>query len=858
MNPIEAWFRARGWKSFPFQRQAWQAYLNGESGLIHAPTGVGKTLAAWLGPVAEALAETKRNTQPSPKPRSSKRPAAAAESSTRKTARNATPPLRVLWITPLKALANDTLQSIREPAQDLNLNWSIELRTGDAAASIKAKQRDRLPSALVITPESLALLLSYPDAREKFATLRCVVVDEWHELIGAKRGVQTELCLARLRRWNPALRVWGISATLGNLDQAAEVLHGAPAPDGELPAWRLVQSDQTKSITVSSLLPEDVRRYPWAGHIGTHLADKVCAAIDAANTSLLFTNTRAQAEIWFQALMRARPDWIGAIALHHGSLEKRIRTQVEKLLAAGRLKCVVCTSSLDLGIDFSPVDRVFQVGSPKGIARLLQRAGRSGHQPGAKSSIVCVPSHSFELIEFAAARRAIEARNVEARTPLEKPLDLLVQHLVTIACGGGFDSAALFSEVRSTHAYRNLTPDEWGWCLDFCLRGGPTLTAYPQFARLRRDDDGLYQPADPRVARMHRMNIGTITAQTSLTVKKLNGSSLGTIEEDFISRLTPGDFFVFSGKTLEFVRVQGMSAYVKVRRGAPSGIVPRWNGARFPLSTQLGAAVRHAMATALDREPDCPEIAAALPLLHLQAQQSRVPGPDEVLLETTRSRDGHHWFAFLFEGRLVHEGLAALCAYRLSQRSPRTIHITCNDYGFELLTDTPLDLDENDWLRLLATDDLLPHLLACLNATQMARRQFRDIARIAGLISPGFPGAEKATRHLQASSDLFFDVFRDFDPTNLLLTQAQREVMDQQLELNRLIAALRRTAAQRLMIVRTATLTPLSFPLWAERLRAQSISSESWTDRVKKAAEKLEAGEPPRGRARPPTQRGRR
>lgn len=825
------WFAARGWTPFDYQQQVWRAYLEGESGLVHAPTGVGKTLAAWLGPLIEHLHE-----EPSAGPCSvrERRPGAR---------RSASAPLRVLWITPLRALAHDTLLSLRAPTADLGLPWSVEMRTGDTSTSIKARQKERLPTALVTTPESLSLMLSYPDSQERFSSLRCVVVDEWHELMSTKRGVQTELALARLRHWRPRLRTWGLSATLGNLQQARDVLMGTAPADDRRPA-RLITADRLKDVRVETLIPDDVAAYPWSGHLGTRLVEGVAGSIAEARSALLFTNTRSQAELWFQALLLARPDWLGRIALHHGSLERELRRKVEQMLGAGHLRCVVCTSSLDLGVDFSPVDRVFQVGSPKGISRLLQRAGRSGHQPGATSTIVCVPTHAFELVEFAAARKALSRRDVEARPPIEKPLDVLVQHLVTIACGGGFVADGLRDEVRSTYAYRELSETEWGWCLDFCVRGGATLNAYPQYARITRDEGGRFVPSSPQAARLHRLNIGTITSDPAIAVCTTRGRRLGTIEESFLSRLRPGDHFVFAGRTLELVGLRGGKAVARpVRRG--KGIVPRWNGARFPLSTQLGASVRHELAIALQEPAESAEIRAALPLLTMQARQSILPGPDELLFESTRTREGWHWFVFPFEGRLVHEGLAVLVAQRVAQRGPCTIHVTCNDYGFELLTTEPLDLSEDDWRRLLDADHLTEALLACLNSTQMARRPFRDIARIAGLVFQGYPGAERPARQLQASSDLFFDVFRDFDAGSLLLEQAQREVLDQQLEIRRLHAALERQRSARWMLQRTAQLSPLAFPLWAESLRAQSISSESWAQRVKKMAMQLENAAPP-------------
>ncbi|MFN0135389.1 MAG: ligase-associated DNA damage response DEXH box helicase [Phycisphaerae bacterium] len=848
MERIEHWFKRRGWEPFEFQRETWQAYLRGDSGLVHAPTGVGKTLSVWLGPVAEYLRESLMHRPEADAPRRKR----SARTATR-VRRERAEPLRVLWLTPLRALAADTVASMREPVEDLRLPWLIESRTGDTNSTLRAKQRERLPTALVTTPESLSVLLSYADARERMKTLRCVVVDEWHELLSTKRGVQTELALARLRAWLPRLRVWGLSATLGNLRQARDVLMGTrgagvlPVQNAEcgrveIPAPpAMIEARLHKNFELTTLVPEDIESYPWAGHIGVRMVDAVIEEVARARTALLFTNTRSQAEIWFRAITLKRPDWLGTIAIHHGSLERAIRGKVEQKLKAGELRAVVCTSSLDLGVDFSPVDMVFQLGSPKGIARILQRAGRSGHQPGATSRVVCVPTHAFELVEFAAARAALDRRDVEAREPLRRPMDVLAQHIVTVACGGGFVEDELFEEVRTSHAYRELTREQWQWAMDFVMQGGQSLAAYPDFKRIVQRD-GRWVIASDRMARMHRLNIGTIPSDVSMTVQMLNGRKLGTIEESFISRLAEGDTFVFAGNYLTLQLVRGMTAYVRKAKKT-SGRIPRWDGTRFPLSTQLGQGVREQMTRAMTGEPGSPEMIAAMPLLSLQAATSIVPGPDELLIEHTRSRDGDHWFVFPFEGRLVHEGLASLLAYRLARMSPRTVNLTATDYGMELLCETEMPLSEPEWRALLSPEGLVDDLLACVNCTQMARRQFRDIARVAGLIMASYPGSQKPTRHLQASSEMFFDVLTEFDGESLLLEQARREVLEQQLEVNRMRAALERIAARPIRMIAAARLTPLSFPIWAERLRAQYVTTEKWSERVKRMAIQLEAAE---------------
>lgn len=809
----QKWFKAKRWKPFPFQEEVWAAFISGESGLVHAPTGLGKTYAVWGGPVQEWLHE---NPERAAWPKK-------------------TEPLRVLWLTPLRALANDTVESLRAPVVDLGLPWTVELRTGDTSAAARQKQSRRFPTALVTTPESLSLLLTHADTREKFASLRCVIVDEWHELLGTKRGVQTELCLARLRQWVPGLRVWGLSATLGNLDEALHTLLGATA---KTVRSRLVSAHVKKKFELKTLLPRSMESFPWSGHAGLRMLPEVIRRIEKSRTTLLFVNTRSQVEIWFQALQGARPDWEGEVALHHGSVDRAQREEVEQRLRAGTIKCVVCTGSLDLGVDFSPVEQVIQVGAPKGVARMLQRAGRSGHQPGAVSRINCVPAHALELVEFAAVRDAIARGEMEAREPVERPLDLLVQHLVTLALGGGFHEEQARAEIRSTHAFRDLGDEEWQWVMDFITRGGRSLRAYPQFRRVRQDGD-FYTVDQPDIARFHRMSIGTITSDAMMSVRLLRGSHLGSIEESFIARLKAGDGFAFAGFQLEFVRVHDMTAIVRKSRKT-ARLIPQWMGGKMPLSTQLARAVRLKLAEAKRGRFDSPEMKAAESVLKIQSAWSLIPEPDELLIEWTQTREGVLYFIYPFAGRLAHEGLAVLTAHRLGRISPRSFALTMNDYGFALMTPTPLELDEAAWRQALSPERLVEDILECLNSTELARRKFREIARIAGLVFQGYPGRGKTMRQVQASSGLFFDMFARYEPDNRLLDQARREVIERQLEVRRLRDTLSQTQGLKLTLRHTERLTPLSFPLWAMWVQGQ-VSTEKWADRVRRMSEQLEA-----------------
>ncbi len=811
---IDGWFARRGWAPFPFQRQVWDAVRRGESGLLHATTGAGKTYAVWFAALARALSQ-----------RDEMHPTGASA------ARRRPPPLQLLWITPMRALASDTTRALKAPIAELGLDWDVAQRTGDTPSAERQRQDRRFPTALVTTPETLSLLLARADAPSVLGTVTMVVVDEWHELMGNKRGVQLQLALARLRRLNPALVTWGLSATLGNLGQAMDVLLARPG-------GRLVQGKVPKTLVVDTLLPPSTERFPWGGHLGIRMLAPVVAEIASSASTLVFTNTRSQAELWYQALLGARPDWAGLIALHHGSLDKDVRDWVEAGLKDGRLKAVVCTSSLDLGVDFSPVERVLQVGSAKGVARLLQRAGRSGHSPGRPSRVTLVPTNALELIESAAAQDAVAGRRIEPRTTPSKPLDVLVQHLVTIALGTGFVAADLLAEVRTVTAYASLTDEEFQWALDFVSRGGQSLQAYPEYRRVVQGDDGVWRVPDAAIARRHRMSIGTIVSDATMQVKWMTGGTLGTIEESFIGRMKRGDRFLFGGRMLELVRVHEMSAYVR-RATGKGGAVPRWNGGKMPLSSEMADAVLDRLERAAGGEFAGPEMRMARPLLELQRDWSRLPTRALLLAEVMTSREGQHLFLYPFAGRHVHIGLASLLAWRISRQAASTFSIAVNDYGFELLSARPLDWSQLARGGLLSTDHLLEDTLASLNSGQLAQRRFREIARISGLVFQGFPGAPKSTRQLQASSSLFYEVFRNHDAGNLLLAQAEREVLEQELELGRLRETLEKLSERELRIVELDRPTPFAFPLMIERLR-EAMSTEKLSDRIARMVAELE------------------
>jgi ATP-dependent Lhr-like helicase len=798
----------RGWTAFPFQQEVWRAIGQGRSGLLHATTGAGKTYAVWLGMLQELV---RRHP-----------PGRHAE------------PLRVLWLTPMRALAADTTRALTEPLRDLAPSWTIGQRTGDTASAERARQDRTFPTVLVTTPESLSLMLTREKSRDELRHVGFVVADEWHELLGSKRGVQVQLALARLRRLNPALVSWGLSATLGNLEQAMQVLCGEkPHPEPALVRGRI-----DKQLVIDTLIPPDPGKYSWAGHLGSRMQQPVVDEIAKSGTTLVFTNVRSQAEIWYQLLLEAKPEWAGDIALHHGSLDRATREWVELGLKEGRLRAVVATSSLDLGVDFLPVERVLQIGSAKAVARMMQRAGRSGHAPGRASRVTLVPTNTLEIVEAAAARVAAMEGRVERREAPGKPLDVLVQHLVTVALGGGFTGDELYEEVRTAWSYRHLTREEFDWAIAFCARGGESLTAYPEYHRIAQDEDGVWRVPDRGIARRHRLSVGTIVSDASMQVKYLTGGNIGTIEEGFIARLRKGDCFYFAGRLLEFVRVQDMVAYVR-KATKKSGTVPTWQGSKMALSAELGDAVLDMLQVAAQGRYPHPELEAARPMLETQARLSAIPVPGMLLVETYRSREGHHLYIHPFAGRHVHLGLASLLAWRLARERPNTFSLSVNDYGFELVSADAVDLAAVHDGSVFGTADLLHDVLASLNSSELAQRRFREIARVAGLVFTGYPGQPKSMRQLQASSGLFYEVFRKYDRGNLLLSQAEQEVLSQELEISRLRETLEGIARKKLVVIDLRHPSPMSLPLMVERFR-EKLTTEQLSTRLDRILRDME------------------
>lgn len=807
------WFATQKWQPYPFQLEAWKAYLEGKDGLVNAATGSGKTYSLIVPIMLEYLAASKQLGAD-----------AGAEKGTEE------PGLRAIWISPIRALTKEIRDAATRAALGLGLDWEIGLRTGDTTSYQRAKQLRRPPQILITTPESLHLLLATNGYEELFSNLKVLVADEWHELLGSKRGVQVELALSRLRALNPELKTWGISATIGNLDEAAQVLFGLR--DGKPATWKLIRSQQEKKYEINTILPPDINKFPWGGRLGTVLVKEVLKVVNANQTTLIFTNTRAQCELWYQALLEEDPELAGLLGMHHSAVDRSLREWVEEALHEARLKVVVCTSSLDLGVDFRPVETIIQIGSPMGVARFLQRAGRSGHQPGATSVIHLVPTHALELVDAAALQQAVKDQRIESRQPYRRAFDVLVQYLVTLSVSGGFYPDKIYPEIKDTHAYAEITPAEWQWCLDFIRTGGQSLEAYREHHRVGMTDDGRYVIQTKQLATRQRMSIGTIVSDSTLLVKYQRGGKIGNISERFISSLKKGDVFTFSGKVLEVVSMQGMEVRVKKSRKKRAK-TPSWSGGRMPLSAELSREIREQLTLIHAREFPSPELQKVRPLFDLQARRSHVPGQDELLVEYYHDREGYHLVMYPFEGRFIHEGISTLLAWRLCQQLPISFSIAVNDYGFELVSDQEIDVGALLTPTLFSTDNLREDIRQSANAVEMANRRFREIAVIAGLVFTGFPQAKKKDRHLQSSSQLFFKVYTDYEPDNLLLRQAYDEVLQFQLEETRLRRTLQRIAKQQIVVKHPGRFTVLAFPLIVDRLR-EKVSSEKLKDRIEK------------------------
>ncbi|MBW8269775.1 ligase-associated DNA damage response DEXH box helicase [Caldovatus aquaticus] len=768
-EPFAGWFAARGWTPRPHQLALLAAAEAGESALLVAPTGGGKTLAGFL----PSLIDLHRAPRPG---------------------------LHTLYVSPLKALAVDIARNLTAPVAGMGLPVRIETRTGDTPPNRRARQRADPPHLLLTTPESLTLLLTLPEARALFGGLAAVAVDEVHALAGTKRGDQLALCLSRLGTLAPQARRIGLSATVAH----PEPLRAFLSPTGRAAEVRLIEARGGAAPEISLLLPEG--ELPWGGHMGLASAPEIYRRIRAARVTIVFVNTRAQAELIFQALWRLNDETL-PIALHHGSLTVEQRRKVEAAMAAGKLRAVVATSSLDLGIDWGAVDQVIQVGAPKGVARLLQRVGRANHRMEEPSRAVLVPASRFEVIECVAALRAIAAGELDGDPPRPGGLDVLAQHVLAMACHGPFHPDELYAEVTRAAPYAGLSRRDFDDVLRFVEDGGYALRAYERFRRLFRDAEGRIHLRSQRAARQLRMNLGTIVEAPVLKVRLRGGPVLGEVEEWFVSTLSPGDGFLFAGQALRFEGLEGLTCLVSRGAGGEPR-VPVYAGARMPLSTRLAARVREIIHD--------PRRWRALPAavrewLALQRRCSALPEPDGLLVETFPR--GGRWFlvAYCFEGRLAHQTLGMLLTRRMERMGYGPLGYLATDYVLAAWS-----AFEPEAVEALFEEDLLGEdLEEWMAESSMLRRTFRNIATIAGLIDKRHPGAERSGRQMSMSADLIYDVLRRHEPDHVLLRATRQEAAAGLTDVAR-IARLLARARGRIRHLRLDRVSPLAVPALIE------------------------------------------
>ena len=792
---ISGWFRSRGWAPHPHQLAMVEAAVAGESALLIAPTGGGKTLAGFLPSLIE-LAERPREG------------------------------LHTLYISPLKALAVDIQRNLEEPIAEMRLPIRTETRTGDTPESKRRRQRAHPPQILMTTPESLALLLSYADSAAIFRHLRCVIVDELHALAGTKRGDLLALGLARLAKLAPAARRVALSATVAEPDQLLAWLSKTGRSDGG--DVRLVTGRAGASADVEILTTRE--RLPWAGHMAMHALGEVYQRIRGHRTTLVFVNTRAQAELVFQELWRINDDNL-PIALHHGSLATEQRRKVEAAMAAGKLRAVVATSSLDLGIDWAAVDLVVQIGAPKGASRLVQRIGRANHRLDEPSRALLVPANRFEVLECRAAVDAVAAMSLDGERPRPGGLDVLAQHMLGMACADPFRPDDLYDEVVCAAPYAGLARDEFDDVLDFVATGGYALGNYERFHRLVMRDDGRMAVAGPAMARQYRMNVGTITQEAMLRVRLSRGPVLGEVEEYFIQGLTPGDTFVFAGQLLKFLGIREMEAQV-AKGGTGEPKIPAYAGGRLPLTSALADRVR-AMLADPAQWPNLPEDVQEW--LRLQRWRSVLPARDGLLVESFPKAGKRFLVVYAFEGRNAHQTLGMLLTRRMERMGCGPLGFVATDYVLAVWSlRTPKDMDA-----LFDQDMLGDDLEAWMDESSMLRRTFRNVALITGVIDRRHPGQEKSGRQVTFSSDLIYDVLRKHDPCHVLLRATRADAAGGLTDIRRLSDFLARVKG-RITHKDLDRISPLAVPVILE-IGRERVDGSATDELLEQAAADLVA-----------------
>lgn len=795
---IEAWFTARGWRVRRHQAEMLEADDAGQHALLVADTGAGKTLAGFL-PTLAAFTPARLGAAPPPEG------------------------LHTLYVSPLKALAHDVQRNLLTPITEMGLPITVETRSGDTSSDRKARQRTRPPHVLLTTPESLSLLLSYPESAQLFSTLQRVVIDEVHAFATSKRGDLLALALARLQVLAPGLRRAALSATLAEPESFRAWL----APWGDLGSTALVEGEAGAPAEVEILLPDEGQRVPWGGHAAAWSVPQLYEAIRRNRTTLVFTNTRFLAEYIFQLLWDANDDTL-PIGIHHGSLSKEARRKVEGAMARGELRALVCTASLDLGVDWGDIDMVVQMGAPKGSSRLLQRIGRANHRLDQPSRALLVPGNRFEFLEAMAARDAVNEGQRDGEDFRPGGLDVLAQHVMAMACAGPFGEAELLAEVRSSLAYAWVDETVWERVLQFVATGGYALRAYDRFQRIVRLKDGTWRLTHPQQAARHRMNAGIIVDSEMLEVRFRNGRSLGKVEESFGASLSPGDTFRFAGMDLE---VEGVRDLELIVRGAKSaGQIPSYNGARMPLTTHLSTRVQAMLADRAGwaRFPD-----DVREWLEVQDWRSRLPAPGELLVESFPHGGRAYTVYYTFEGWNANQSLGMLITRRMEEAGLGPMGFVANDYALGVWGLRPV----RDPASLLSPDILTHEFVEWVQNSHLLRRAFREVAVISGLVERQQPGARKSGRQVTFSTDLIYDVLRKHEPEHLLLEAAWADARARMTDVGRLGALLDRAAAE-LVHVELDRVTPLAVPLMV-MIGRESVPAGAADDELLLEAESL-------------------
>lgn len=791
--PLAAWFSKRGWAPRRHQRDMLAQGRAGRHALLVAATGAGKTLSGFLPTLAELIEHPSDG-------------------------------LHTLYVSPLKALAVDIQRNLVTPIDEMEVDIRVETRTGDTPSDRKARQRVKPPQILLTTPESLSLLLSYPDSVTMFAGLKTIVIDEVHAFATGKRGDLLSLCMARLQAIAPAMRRVALSATVADPDGYRAWL----APDGDIDSVSLVLGETGVDPNIAILLPED--RVPWAGHSGRYAAAQVMAEIETHKTTIVFCNTRSLAELIFQDLWKENAMQL-PIGIHHGSLEKEARRKVEAAMAGGRLRALVATASLDLGVDWGDVDCVIQMGAPKGSSRLLQRIGRSNHRLDEPSEAILVPGNRFEYLEARAALDAVEAGELDTDVFRMGALDVLAQHLMACACAAPFDQQAMLAEVRSALPYSALTDELFDKVLGFIRDGGYSLRAYDRFKRLTQDADGLWRVSHPKFIAQHRLNAGIIVEATMLKVRFRNGRALGKVEEAFASTLSHGDTFFFAGMSLEVEKID--TEDLIVRATARPARIPTYGGSRMPLSTNLADRVRGFLDTPAEwsRFPD-----DVREWLEIQARRSTLPHPDQLLVETFPREGRNYMVAYSFEGWNAHQSLGMLITRRMETAGLKPLGFVANDYALATYSIDPV----TDPAALFSPDILEHEFVDWVQQSHLLKRAFREVAVIGGLVERQHPGKRKTGKQVTFSTDLIYDVLRKYEPGHILLEAAWADARARMTDVGRLADLLDR-AAGTMLHVDLPRVSPLAVPVLV-LIGRERVSTGSADDALLIEAEAL-AGE---------------